>query len=237
MVAPSSSGLDSGRVRMLCFDVDGTLSDTDNVLTARLATLIPRGLVQDRRRAARSLVVSLEGPANTALSLADRLGLDQAMVGALNWAYRHRGHSRTQHRLIDGVDELLARLQGRYPMAVVSARDERSTLRFLDEHQLRDRFDLVVTALTTGRTKPYPDPIDHAATVLGVRPQDCLMIGDTTVDMIAARRAQAQSVGVLCGFGRRGELIRSGAGAVIASTAELEAVLDGRGPRADHDMT
>lgn len=221
-------GLDADRVHALLFDVDGTLSDTDNLLAARIAMLIPDGLVRDRRRAARSMVMSLEGPANAALGLADRLGLDDEMVAALNWAYRHRGHSRTRHRLIAGVDLLLARLRGQYPLAVVSARDERSTLQFLDELRLRDHFDFVITALTTARTKPYPDPIDHAARCLGLAPNQCLMIGDTTVDMIAARRAGAQSVGVLCGFGHRGELVRTGACAVVPSTADLEEVLPNR---------
>lgn len=213
------------RVRALLFDVDGTLSDTDNVLTARIATAIPAGLVRDRRRAARALVMSMEGPANAALGLADRLGLDDEMVAVLDWAYRHRGHSRARHRLIAGVDELLAGLQGHYPMAVVSARDERSTLRFLDEHALRGYFSIIVTALSAERTKPYPDPILLAAAHCGVTANSCLMIGDTTVDMIAARRAGAQAIGVLCGFGRRGELARTGAQEVLDSTPDLQEYL------------
>lgn len=213
--------LDASLVRALCFDVDGTLSDTDNVLTARVAAAIPAGLVRDRRRAARTLVMSMEGPANAALGLADRLGLDDEMVAVLDWAYRHRGQSRTRHRLIAGVDELLARLQGRYPLAVVSARDERSTLRFLDEHDLRPAFDIIVTALSAERTKPYPDPILLAARHFGVDPRSCLMIGDTTVDMVAARRANAQAVGVLCGFGRRSELAQTGAQAIVAMTPDI----------------
>lgn len=225
MAEPVGSRLDAAKVKALCFDVDGTLSDTDNVLTARIATLLPRGLVSDRRRAARSLVMSMEGPANAALGLADRLGLDDEMVAVLNWAYRHRGHSRTRHRLIDGVDGLLARLHGRYPMAVVSARDERSTLRFLDNHGLTGRFDIVITALSTERTKPYPDPILHAAGHFDLAPDQCLMIGDTTVDMIAARRAGAQSIGVLCGFGRHAELVRSGAHAIVSATPDVEDLL------------
>ena len=213
--------LDAGLVRALCFDVDGTLSDTDNVLTARVAASIPAGLVRDRRRAARALVMSMEGPANTALGLADRLGLDDEMVAVLDWAYRHRGHSRARHRLIAGVDELLAHLHGRYPLAVVSARDERSTLRFLEEHRLLDYFGITLTALSAERTKPYPDPILLAASHFGVDPRSCLMIGDTTVDMVAARRANAQAIGVLCGFGRRGELARTGAQAIVETTPEI----------------
>lgn len=221
----AAAGLDLAEVRVLIFDVDGTLSDTDNVVTARLASLIPQGLVADRRRFARSLVMSLEGPANTAMAFADRIGLDDEMVAALDWAYRHRGHSRAHTRMIEGVDALLEDLHVRYPMAIVSARDERSTLRFLDAHGLRRHFGIIVTAQSAEHTKPYPDPILLAASHFGVPAGACLMVGDTTIDITAARRAGAQSIGVLCGFGRRSELLRAGAGAVLATTADLQSYL------------
>lgn len=51
------------------------------------------------------------------------------------------------------------------------------------------------------------------------------MVGDTTVDMLAGRRAGAQTVGVLCGFGERGELESAGADVLLESTADLPAAL------------
>ena len=56
---------------------------------------------------------------------------------------------------------------------------------------------------------------------MGVAPESCLMIGDTTVDMRAGKSAGAQTMGVLCGFGEEGELRRTGADAILKSTAEL----------------
>jgi phosphoglycolate phosphatase len=47
------------------------------------------------------------------------------------------------------------------------------------------------------------------------------MVGDTTVDVHAARRAGAWSVGVLCGFGQWAELARAGAHLVLQSTVDL----------------
>jgi phosphoglycolate phosphatase-like HAD superfamily hydrolase len=58
-----------------------------------------------------------------------------------------------------------------------------------------------------------------------VAPENCLMIGDTTVDIRAGRSAGAQSVGVLCGFGEEDELRRMGADEILKSTAELRKVL------------
>jgi len=51
------------------------------------------------------------------------------------------------------------------------------------------------------------------------------MVGDTTVDIRAGVAAGAQTVGVLCGFGERGELERAGADLILESTTELADVL------------
>jgi phosphoglycolate phosphatase len=51
------------------------------------------------------------------------------------------------------------------------------------------------------------------------------MVGDTTVDIRAARAAGAQSVGVLCGFGERDELERAGANLILESTAQIPEIL------------
>ena len=73
--------------------------------------------------------------------------------------------------------------------------------------------------------EPAPDPLLHAARELGFEPETCVMVGDTTVDMRAARAAGTQAIGVLCGFGEEAELRRSGADFILPSTADLTAVL------------
>jgi phosphoglycolate phosphatase-like HAD superfamily hydrolase len=110
-------------------------------------------------------------------------------------------------------------------MAVVSARDELSTLTFLRRAGLRNYFGVVVTALSAPYTKPFPDPIRLAAHQLGVAPEACLMVGDTTADIRAGRAAGAQTVGVLCGFGQQAELKRAGADVIIPGTSDLRSLL------------
>ncbi len=213
--------LDLARVRALCFDVDGTLSDTDDLYTARVTRLPPRLLFRDPERAARRFVMWIESPGNALMGIPDRFGLDDELAAVVNWMYRHRRKRWKRYLLIPGVDAMLAQLHGRFPMAVVSARDERGTRAFLDHFNLTRYFDVVVTALTAAHTKPYPDPIIYAAQKMGVAPESCLMIGDTTVDMRAGKSAGAQMVGVLCGFGEEEELTRTGADAILKSTAEV----------------
>ncbi|MBL8061991.1 MAG: HAD family hydrolase [Anaerolineales bacterium] len=213
------------KVQALCFDVDGTLSDTDDLYAQKVSKYLPHFLFKDPNHTARRLVMWIESPGNALLGLADRLGLDDEMVAVINWLSRHRKHSDKKFLLVPGVDEMLKQLHRRYPMSVVSARDERGTLAFLEQYDLRKYFDIVITGLSAEHTKPYPDPILLAAKKMNVAPENCLMIGDTTVDIRAGKAAGAQTVGVLCGFGEEPELRKMGADEIIENTTKLLEIL------------
>jgi phosphoglycolate phosphatase-like HAD superfamily hydrolase len=222
--------LDIPRIKALCFDVDGTLSDTDDYYANKIAGFLPRFLFRDPVHTARRLVMWVEAPGNALLGFADRIGIDDEMVAVIDWLNRHRHRRPKQYLIVPRVEEMLKQIQGRYPMSIVSARDEKSTMRFLTQFDLCKYFDVIVTALSAPHTKPYPDPILLAAERLGVQPQECLMIGDTTVDMRAGKAADAQTLGVLCGFGEESELRQLGADLILKSTADLTALFSRETP-------
>lgn len=228
--------LELTRVKALCFDVDGTLSDTDDLYVRKVSRFIPRFLFKDRDHFARRLVMWIEAPGNALLGLADTLGIDDEMVVLINWLSRHlalslskgRKHSSKEYLLIPGVDEMLKQLHEHYPMSVVSARDEGGTLAFLKKFDLVKYFDAIVTGLSAKHTKPYPDPVLLAAQKMNIAPENCLMIGDTPVDMRAGKSAGAQTVGVLCGFGEEPELKKMGADVILEDTTKLPGLLKPR---------
>jgi HAD superfamily hydrolase (TIGR01549 family) len=221
--------IDIQRIQALCFDVDGTLSDTDDYYVNQFSGWLRRvPFIRDPERTARRLVMWAESPGNALLGLADTIGLDDEMIALIDWMYRHRRKRIHQYLMVSGVPEMLERLKGHYPLAVVSARDEISTMAFLEQFDLVKYFTAIVTALSAGHTKPYPDPIYLAANKMGVQAGACLMTGDTTVDIRAGRSAGAQTVGVLCGFGEESELRRQGADLILKSTADLDEALLGQ---------
>lgn len=221
--------LDVSRIRALCFDVDGTLSNSDDQMVAQLSQLLHPFRVllpgKNSHRAARRLVMASEAPANFLIGLPDRVGADGPIYALFDWATRNFHTRLNKYWLIHGVREMLADLSRRYPLAVVSARDTRTTGNFLEQFDLLPYFRCVATAQTCAHTKPFPDPIRWAAGQMGVSPEDCLMIGDTSVDIRAGKAAGAQTVGVLCGFGEEAELRRNGADLILTETAELVQVL------------
>ncbi len=223
--------LDLSRIQALCFDVDGTLSDTDDQFVHKLARKLQplRFLFSngDPRPFARRVVMATETPGNILFGLPDRLGIDGPLAALGDALYRLglRGEPEP-FLLIPGVRAMLETLHAHYPLAVVSARGGRSTAWFLEQFNLTPLFRCVATAQTCKHTKPYPDPILWAAAEMSVEAQNCLMIGDTTVDILAAKAAGAQAVGVLCGFGEEEELRRAGADIILPTTADLPTALN-----------
>lgn len=218
--------LDVARVRALVFDIDGTLSDTDDRWVKRLTRLAhPLRFLFPQRNpqpAVRSLVMAMDAPGNAVFALLDRLHLDGPLARTSAFLQRKPAATPRQgHAIIPGTLEMLQALSAHYPMAVFTARDSASTRAFLEQFQLQPYFQAVASALTCVHTKPYPDPLIWIAQQMGIDPSQCLMIGDTVVDICAGKAAGAQTVGVLCGFGSRDELARAGADLILPSPAHL----------------
>jgi HAD superfamily hydrolase (TIGR01549 family) len=233
--------LDLTRIQALCFDVDGTIADTDDHLVAQLAGLLDKvPLVSGRRgeKLARQAVMSLETPVHGAYAWLDRLGLDvpaqrlRDRMKALKARQADPAHTRNPeaidevpHDMVAGVQEMLHKLAAHYPMCTISTGGAPRVERFLEHFGVRELFKVVVGSQTTRRMKPHPEPLLYAAQVMGVDPKACVMIGDTTIDMRCGRLAGAQTVGVLCGFGTQAELKEAGANLILRTTSDLLGIL------------
>ena len=222
--------LDPGRVCAILFDLDGTIADSDDTAVQRLAALLRPFFslrkIHNERKSARRLVMAAETPLNAFLSFLDRYSLDEWIHPLSNALHHLRGETEIRDaRLIPGVAEALDRLTARYPLALVTAREKYGADALQRALQIQAFFRCVATAGTCRRSKPHPAPVLWAADRLGLAPRDCLMVGDTPVDIRAGCAAGTQTVGVLCGFGERDELLRAGADLVLDSTADLPGVL------------
>jgi HAD superfamily hydrolase (TIGR01549 family) len=221
--------LDIPRIQAICFDIDGTLSDTDNQVIAQVEKwlFLLRLLVNEEFLPviARRLVMALESPANLVYEWLDRLNLDGLLTSFMD-RFPGRGFKKkNQFLLIDGVLPMLESLYPMYPLAIVSARDERSAFAFLRQFKLIRYFKVIITSQTCPHTKPFAQPLLFAAERLGVPPANLLMVGDTTVDIKTGKRAGSQTLGVLCGFGTEKELSREGSDLILPSTADLKELL------------
>jgi predicted PurR-regulated permease PerM/phosphoglycolate phosphatase-like HAD superfamily hydrolase len=215
-----------GEIDAIFFDLDGTLVETDDeavdTLSRRLQPvrwLFPR---RDATRAARRILMSIEGPATSLLTFLDRIGLDDGVLDVGDRLRSMRGLvTPLNFRPVDGVGEMLSDLSHRYHLGIVTTRSRIHAQAFLQQQELTDLVEVIVGREDTWRIKPHPSPVLHAADQLDVPVERCLMVGDTTSDIYAARSAGARSAGVLCGFGEKDELERAGADLILDTTSEL----------------
>ena len=217
--------LDISRIQALCFDVDGTLRDTDDRWAQKLEKILhPIRFFfpgQNVHPFARWVIMGIETPGNLIYYFLDRLGFDDEIALLFNRISKRDSRYPRHFLLVPQTKETLVDLEKHFPMSVVSARGKEGTMAFLEQCDLSKLFKSIATSQTCDYTKPFPDPIFWAAEQMGVKADACLMIGDTTVDIKAGRSAGAQTVGVLCGFGTEKELRRAGADLILESPADL----------------
>jgi phosphoglycolate phosphatase-like HAD superfamily hydrolase len=226
MSMTEKAAFDNTKIEAILFDLDGTLMDTDDQAVEQLARRLQKLHWPNPEKAARRLVMAAETPGNAFMTFLDALGLDAPLKAFSDWLFGWRGlHTRDNFRIMSGVEDMLPALKERYRLAVVTTRGRRDAEAFLDQYSLRDLFEALTTCESTWRLKPHPSPVRYAAKQLGVPVERCVMVGDTTVDIKSGRRAGAQAVAVLCGFGEREELERAGAHVILEHTSQFTSLL------------
>jgi HAD superfamily hydrolase (TIGR01509 family) len=217
--------LESQPPRAILFDLDGTLIETDDRAVANLADRLAfTGRLmtsQQRATTARRVVMSSEGVLNGLLAFLDVLHLDQVFAGIRQGIRRLQGAAQpaTLVPVAGSLDMLYALRQKGYALGLVTSRGRPPTEAYLDAFGLHQVFDAVITADDVRRLKPHPQPVERAAAALHLKARECVMVGDTSVDSIAARAAGALSVGVLTGFGLANDF--RDADLLLPSAAEL----------------
>lgn len=89
-------------------------------------------------------------------------------------------------------------------------------------------FSCFVTALDTPTPKPSPEALIKAAELLDAEPRDCIVVGDSVVDVRAGRAAGIKTVSVLSGLFSRRELAREEPNLVLKNLADLVRYVEAR---------
>lgn len=218
---------DKTKIKAIIFDVDGTLRDTDDEMVRSLELFLLKFefLISSKKAqtAARRIVMNMENPAQFILHYADKWGWDKFIHQVIHriLLLLQPLKNAKNYQTIEGIKPMMAELAKHYPLAVASAGDEKTVKAFLAHADIAQYFVCVATALTCPHTKPFADPLVWAALQMGVEVENCVMVGDTTVDMMAGKNAKTQTVAVLCGFGEREELEALTPNLTLQTTSDL----------------
>jgi len=195
--------------RLILFDLDGTLIDTAPELAHAVNTLLQRigrppvPLAQVRAwigRGARELLrqaLQHHEPGGVAAPAVDAAwpAFEQDCIDACGT------HSTPYAGVVTTLDTLHA--QGRH-LALVTNKEGALTRRLLMRHQLTHCFDLIVAGDTLPVRKPDAAVLAHALETFGVDAADALFIGDSAIDVQAARNAGVPVWAVSYGYDRAG---------------------------------
>ena len=215
---------------MILIDVDGTLVDSVPDLAWCVDELMRQLGMPERGEAAvrnwvgngverlvrRALINALDGEPDEAL-------FDKAYPIFLDlYADNTSKRSVLYPGVREGLDYLKA--QG-YRLGCVTNKASQFTLPLLRDLGIHGDFENIVCGDTLAKKKPDPLPLLHSAKVLGVKPEDSLMLGDSMSDVKAARAAGFQIICMSYGYNHGVDIRESDPDVVIDSMAELKGLL------------
>ena len=191
----------------IIFDFDGTLADTQRGIIATAQEVLRRMGREPADERALAATIGLPLRENFTRGA----GLSEEEAGRAVAIYREifETFAIPAITVFPGVEEVLAALSARgVPMAVASSRGQHS-LEGLMHHLGLDRYiplTLVFGVETAARPKPAPDILYVILGKLGVKPEEALVVGDTTFDIEMGRAAGCYTCGVSYGNQSAGQL-------------------------------
>ena len=135
----------------------------------------------------------------------------------------YRAHYVDKTVSYDGILELLDRLTGVKKAVISNKADEMVTP--LTKKLLGDRFDIVCGKREGYPTKPDPTLTLEIIEKLGVKPKECIFVGDSGMDLAVAKNSGCVAVGVLWGFRGKEELLANGADYIVSHPCEILHIL------------
>jgi phosphoglycolate phosphatase len=215
-------------LRLAVFDVDGTLVDSQHNIVAAMEAAWRRFGLPDPDPTAVRRVIGLPLVEAVATLIPDLKGEAHVELGEFYKQAFFELRQRPDHSepLYPGAAEALAYLKdGGWILGVATGKSRRGLDAVLVRHHLESWFTTLQTA-DDGPGKPDPFMLEQAMLEAGASPAETVMIGDTTFDMLMARGAGTDAIGVSWGYHESEELQEAGARVVLASFAELPLILN-----------
>jgi HAD superfamily hydrolase (TIGR01509 family) len=214
------------------FDLDGTLVDSVyHHVTAWREALVEIGIDLAVWRIHRR--IGMSGGLLVAGVLRETgRDLSEKDIARLKELHRERyAARRSDVRALPGARALLAALDTRgVRWSIATSGSPADAMPMLDILGLGHDVPMITSA-DVPRAKPDPHLFLAGAAKIGADPHDCIVVGDSVWDLLAARRAHAIGVGLLSGGYGVGELTRAQAFRVYDDPADLLEHLDELGVR------
>lgn len=215
-------------MKLVIFDCDGTLVDSQHLIVACMNEAFAS---LGRPAPSREATLSIVG-----LSLFEAFATltspDDADIPALVEAYKSAFHAQrlkpdNAEPLYEGAREVVEWLGAEEAaLGIATGKSQRGVRIVMTHHGLLDRFATIQTA-DDAPSKPHPGMILQAMAAVGAKPDDTVMIGDTTYDIDMAHAAGVAAIAVSWGYHAPAALLRSRPQALVGTYGEVPLALKG----------
>ena len=208
----------------IMFDLDGTILDTRPayIEAARIACQ-----TTGQQPLADYLALEIPKRMEQRQTLTGLIKTDQEVFLQ---AYRQAfyGVSTAKTIPMPGAAETLELLASKAKLAVITMRfmPAKDICMELKQFRLDGYFEHVVTALDTSEPKPNPEALIKAVIAMDLQMCDCVIVGDSTVDVKAGKAAGSRTVAVLTGLYSRAELVAANPDFIIRNISKLPAIIE-----------
>lgn len=207
--------------RLVVLDFDGTLADTQPIIIASIQHTLRELHLPSRSDAECRTIIGLP----LTQCFVTLCGVDGETAERCAEVYRRvfdELNTDGTVRLFPHVLETLKALHDRgLQLAICSSRGRPTLDGFIRTFQLEDYVGMVVGADDVQHHKPHPEPVQKILSALGVKPDEAVVVGDASYDILMGRNAGCRTCGVTYGNQSAADLRAAGADMLIDDFAQL----------------
>ena len=215
----------SGSIKAVLFDFDGTIADTGRgIVNCVKKTLADYGVEEKDEDRLRYFI----GPP-LVVSFKHLFGLDEDTAQEYVRHYRvyYSQGGMYELDLYDGIPETLERIRARGLIMGIASSKPGVYLQKLLEHLGVAQYFSCISAPEIGTVNPPKcELIADAMAMLGVKPEECVMVGDRFFDIDGGAQAGVRTIGAAYGYGGRAEMEEHGATWVAETTTEIAELIE-----------
>jgi len=190
---------------IILFDLDGTLIDSTEAILESF-----RFAYDDNDTICNSSDQEIKNTIGYPLEVMfEQLGVTKSDIEkyVLSYKKHYRIISNEKTVMLANAIEAIKEAYSFATLGIVTTKTTQYSKILLENKGVMHYFSTIIGFQEVTHPKPHPEPILKALENLSARPsKDIYMIGDTTLDLIAAKEAGVSSVGVLCGYGTQDQL-------------------------------
>lgn len=219
--APAANALTQSHIDAIILDFDGTLADTQPIIIASIQHALRELHLPSRNDAECRTIIGLP----LVQCFVTLCGVDADTAERCAEVYRRvfdELNTDGTVRLFPHVLETIKALHDRgLQLAICSSRGRPTLEGFVKTFRLEDYVSMVVSANDVEHHKPNPEPVQKILAALGIKPDEAVVVGDASYDILMGRSAGCRTVGVTYGNQSAADLLAAGADVLIDDFAQL----------------